>query len=64
MFVLFRENVFSSKDLAIINSIKQNYKYKEVDGIILDELTTKWSPYNTVACLLLWKSIEEKIFYL
>ena len=64
MFVLFRENVFSSKDLAIINSIKQNYKFKEVDGIILDKLTTKWSPYNTIASLLLWKSIEEKIFYL
>ena len=64
MFVLFRENVFSSKDLAIINSIKQNYKFKEVDGVILDKLTTKWSPYNTIASLLLWKSIEEKIFYL
>ena len=30
----------------------------------MDKLTTKWSPYNTIASLLLWKSIEEKIFYL
>lgn len=63
MFILFRENVFSSKDLAIINSIKKNYKYNEVDGDVLNELTSKWSPYKTIACLLLWKSIEEKNFY-
>ena len=29
----------------------------------VDKLIEKWSPYKTVASLILWKSIEEKYFY-
>jgi len=31
---------------------------KEVESLI-----DLWSPYKTVASLLLWKSIEEKYYY-
>ena len=63
IFVLFKEDVFSEKDLALVNSIKQNYYFDKVDENKLNKLTKKWTPYKTTASLLLWKSIEEKKFY-
>ena len=63
IFILFRENIFSKKDIALINSIKINYDNKNLSDMILDKLIESWSPYNTYASLLLWKSIEEKIFF-
>jgi len=29
----------------------------------LEKIVSSWEPYKTIASLLLWKSIEEKIFY-
>jgi len=63
IFILFRENIFSKKDIALLNSIKLNYDIKNLSNVRLDELIKSWAPYNTYASLLLWKSIEEKIFY-
>ena len=63
MFILFKENIFSKGDLALINSIKKNYKKEKLSDIDLEKIVEKWSPYKTTASLLLWKSIEEKIFY-
>ena len=63
IFSLFRENIFSPKDLALINSIKKNYGIDNVESEILSELVSRWSPYNSIACLFLWESIENKIFY-
>ena len=63
IFILFRENIFSKKDIALLNSIKLNYDIKNLSNERLDELIKSWAPYNTYASLLLWKSIEEKIFY-
>jgi len=63
MFVLLRIDIFSKGDLALMNSIKKNYNIdlKQIDE--LDRLIDSWSPYKTVASLLLWKSIEEGYFY-
>ena len=63
IFILFRQDIFSKKDLALINSIKINYGIKDLTNKKLDKLILSWKPYNTVASLLLWKSIEEKYFY-
>jgi len=63
IFILFKENIFSKGDLALINSIKKNYKKEKLSDIDLEKIVEKWSPYKTTASLLLWKSIEEKIFY-
>lgn len=63
IFSLFRENIFSPKDLALINSIKKNYGIDNVESEILSELVSRWSPYNSIACLFLWESIENRIFY-
>tara|TARA_B100001559_G_scaffold234464_1_gene197560 strand:+ start:1191 stop:1796 length:606 start_codon:yes stop_codon:yes gene_type:complete len=63
IFILFRKNIFSIKDIALINSVKKNYKMINLDSQKLNELIRSWEPYNTAASLLLWKSIEEKTFY-
>ncbi len=64
IFNLFRENIFSPKDLALINSIKKNYSISLLDKIELEKLINQWSPYNTIACLLLWESIENQVFFI
>ena len=63
IFILFRQDIFSKKDLALINSIKINYGIKDLTNKKLDKLILSGKPYNTIASLLLWKSIEEKYFY-
>lgn len=64
IFILFEKNIFSKGDLALINSIKVNYNISQLSDQKLDSFIKKWSPYNTIASLLLWKSIEEKVFYI
>jgi DNA-3-methyladenine glycosylase II len=64
IFILFEKNIFSKGDLALINSIKVNYNISQLSDQKLDGFIKKWSPYNTIASLLLWKSIEEKVFYI
>lgn len=63
IFNLFRPNIFSPKDLALINSIKINYQYNNLDKKDLEKLIKKWAPYNSIACLLLWESVENKIYF-
>ena len=63
MFVLMRIDIFSKGDLALMNSVKINYKIDIKDDNKLNSLTESWSPYKSVASLLLWKSIEEKYFF-
>ena len=63
IFNLFRQDIFSTKDLALINSIKKNYSLDFVGNTEIKELTKNWSPYNSVASLLLWDSIENQIFF-
>ena len=64
MFVLMRIDIFSKGDLALMNSIKINYKIDIKDDNKLNSITESWSPYKSVASLLLWKSIEEKYFFI
>ena len=63
IFILFKTDVFSKGDLALLNSIKINYSLKGLSNQKLDSFIKKWTPFNTIASLLLWKSIEEKIFF-
>ena len=61
LFVFHKPDIFSFGDIALINSIKVNYNLSNNDEI--KELTLKWKPYRSIASLLLWKSIENQIFY-
>ena len=63
IFNLFRQDIFSPKDLALINGIKKNYFLKSVGKSEIEKLTKNWSPYNSIACLLLWESVENQIFF-
>ena len=63
IFNLFRKDIFSPKDLALINSIKKNYLLDSVGKSEIEKLTKNWSPYNSIACLLLWESVENQIFF-
>ena len=63
IFNLFRNDIFSPKDLALINSIKKNYSIDKVGKREIQKLTKSWSPYNSIACLLLWESVENKVFF-
>ena len=61
LFIFHRPDIFSFRDIALIHSIKVNYNLNNYDEI--KELTLKWKPYRSIASLLLWKSIENEIFY-
>jgi len=63
IFILFKTDVFAKGDLALLNSIKTNYSLKDLSNKKLDSFIKKWTPFNTIASLLLWKSIEDKIFF-
>jgi DNA-3-methyladenine glycosylase II len=63
IFVLMRIDIFSPGDLALMNSLKINYKIDIKNKKTVESFVNKWSPYKSVASLLLWKSIEEKYYY-
>jgi len=63
IFILFNTNIFSKGDLALLKSIKLNYGIKDLSNQKIDYFIKKWAPFNTTASLLLWKSIEEKVFF-
>ncbi len=63
IFVLMRIDIFSPGDLALMNSLKINYKIDINNKKTVESLVEQWSPYKSVASLLLWKSIEEKYYY-
>lgn len=55
MFVLQRADIFPPGDLAAVNALKQIKKLdKESGKENLLKITAKWSPYRTVATMILW----------
>jgi len=58
MFTLGREDVFAVDDLGIQNAMVKLYKLKKDNKKELREkmlqISEKWSPYRTYACLHLW----------
>ena len=62
IFNFFRQDIFSKKDLALLNSIKKNYFIKDLTSKKLDYLIKKWKPFNSIASLLLWESVERGVF--
>ena len=61
LFVCHKTDIFSTGDIALLNSVRINYSVETLDEI--KTISLKWEPYRSVASLLLWKSIENKIFY-
>ena len=61
LFIFHRPDIFSFGDIALINSVKKNYGIQNTSEI--KKLTLMWKPYRSIASLLLWKSIENQVYY-
>ena len=61
LFIFHRPDIFSFGDIALINSVKKNYGIENTSEI--KKLILMWKPYRSIASLLLWKSIENQIYY-
>lgn len=58
MFALGRPDIFSHGDLGLKNAMKKIYKFKKEPTVKqIEKIVSKWSPYRTFACRVLWKSI-------
>lgn len=60
MFSLARPDVFSTGDLGLKNAIKKLYKLDEISNEDLLTISSKWSPYRTYACMILWRSLDNE----
>ena len=55
MFTLGREDVFSSRDLGLRNSMIKLYGLDEkIKNEDLEAISNRWSPFRSYACLALW----------
>jgi DNA-3-methyladenine glycosylase II len=55
MFVLHRADVFPVGDLAAVNALKAVKNLpKQTSREELVNIARKWSPYRTIACMILW----------
>lgn len=64
MFSLGREDVFAADDLGIQKGMQKLHKLDHLNGKELKakmmELSQRWSPYRSYACLYLWKFQDTK----
>lgn len=55
MFTLAREDIFSVGDVGLQNAIQKLYKLKKKPtSKQMLNISTKWKPYRTFACRILW----------
>lgn len=60
MFSLGRPDIFSAGDVGLQNAIKKLYKIEKPTTEQLLEISSKWSPYRTYACMILWESLDNE----
>jgi len=61
MFKLGRENVLPELDLGIQNAIKRAYRKRRVTPKDVLRIGAKWSPYSSIACWYLWRSLDNGV---
>lgn len=61
--VLGRPDVFPNEDGAFTEQIKKLYsnKFNGEFNKMFSELNSKWSPYQSIAAIYIWKSKDEKL---
>jgi 3-methyladenine DNA glycosylase/8-oxoguanine DNA glycosylase len=59
MFKLGRIDVLPDLDLGIQNAIKRAYRKKKVLPKDVLRIGAKWTPYSSIACWYLWRSIDN-----
>lgn len=60
IFTLARPNVFSNGDLGLQNAIKILYNKPNISQSQVDTISSKWSPYRSIASLALWHSLDNQ----
>jgi DNA-3-methyladenine glycosylase II len=58
MFTLSRPDIFSHGDLGLKNAIKKIYQLENPTKEEVEAICSKWSPHKTVACRILWRSLD------
>lgn len=61
MFSLGRVDIFSIGDMGLKNAIKKLYELENTTDEEIIKISEKWSPYRTYACMILWKSLDNKL---
>ena len=60
MFTLNRLDVMPYSDLGIKKGMKSLFSLNELPRIHeMNRLSANWSPYRTIACMYLWKSVDD-----
>lgn len=59
MFKLGRANVLPELDLGIQNAIKRAYRKRAVKPKDVQRIGKCWSPYSSIACWYLWRSLDN-----
>jgi DNA-3-methyladenine glycosylase II len=59
MFVLRRLDVFPPGDLGIRKAIAKTYG-GDPDEAACEKIAERWRPYRTVACMYLWRSLDNR----
>src|SRR5688500_2228783 len=59
MFKLGRPNVLPDLDLGIQNAIKRAYRKRKCSPKDVLRIGSKWSPYSSIACWYLWRSLDN-----
>ena len=59
IFCLGKNDIFSSKDAGLRLAMNNlNMVSKDSDWNLYDKYSEKWSPYRTIACIHLWKTVD------
>ena len=61
MFKLGRPDVLPDLDLGIQNAIKRAYRKRRVTPKDVLRIGAKWSPYSSIACWYLWRSLDNGV---
>lgn len=59
MFKLGRPDVLPDLDLGIQNAIKRAYRKRKCSPKDVLRIGARWSPYSSVACWYLWRSLDN-----
>lgn len=62
MFALNRPNVLPVADYGIRAAMKKAYRMRALPKPVrMQKIARKWHPYCTLACLYLWRSLDQKL---
>lgn len=59
LFTLGRPDVFSHGDLGLRNAIRKIYGLDKPTREEVEALCIRWSPYRSIACRILWRSLKK-----